>query len=402
MVRGASLLTHIPHNWFPCATTLTCSGIFLTRSGHLFPVATVSVLSWIILGALGTGIANQPWPADYVLSLVEAGRLELKTPQRWHGRLRDEPARLPRGVGYEIELMGVEYEAALIPARGGLRVSFSESPEQAAAPDVHVGDEVVVATQAKQLQVFRNDGAFDRGGYLAAQNVDLVATLRAPELMERTATSRITGATREVEWAALANLENLARKKKIMIVHEQRGSTLLRDGVESQFLWPAIAPEGVGPAPKNNDSLLLRLKYGKRSVMLPGDAEEQSESSILSDNSDAALCADVLKVGHHDSKNSTMPDFLAAVHRRLALIIAGKDDPYDHPSPELLERLTSTGIRILRTDRDCAVHVLTDGSNLRLAVSWHVRRKQREQPQRRRNHQINNSTASNSRNPIAA
>ena len=66
----------------------------LARIGRLFPAAA-SLLSWAILGILGAGIARQPRPADYVLSLAEAGRLDLKTPLRWHGHLRDEPVRLP-------------------------------------------------------------------------------------------------------------------------------------------------------------------------------------------------------------------------------------------------------------------------------------------------------------------
>jgi competence protein ComEC len=179
---------------FAFAGFLICAGVLLAKIGRLFPAAAISLLSWVILGVLGAGIADQPRPADYVLSLVGAERVDLNTPLRWHGRLRDEPARLPWGYGYEIELTGVEYEGALVPARGGLRVSFSESPEQTVAPDVHAGDEVMVATQAKRPQVFR-DGAFDRRAYLAQQNVDLVATLRAPELMERTALARTTAAT---------------------------------------------------------------------------------------------------------------------------------------------------------------------------------------------------------------
>jgi hypothetical protein len=38
--------------------------------------------------------------------------------------------------------------------------------------------------------------------------------------------------------------------------------------------------------------------------------------------------------------------------------------PYGHPSPELLARLQNAGVRIFRTDRDGAVHVLTDGEHL--------------------------------------
>src|SRR5271170_719902 len=140
---------------FVSAGLLICTGILLARTGRLFPAAAISLLSWLVLGMLGAGIANQPRPADYVLNLVDAGRLELKTPLRWHGHLRDEPARLPWGYGYEIELSGVEYGGSLVTTRGGLRVSLSETPTQTAAPSVHAGDEVVVATEASRPQVFR-------------------------------------------------------------------------------------------------------------------------------------------------------------------------------------------------------------------------------------------------------
>jgi competence protein ComEC len=172
---------------------------------------------------------------------------------------------------------------------------------------------------------------------------------------------------REVESGALANMEKLAREQKIPVLHEARGNAFSWDGVETKFLWPEIVLEEVGPAPKNNDSLVLRLKYGDRSIMLPGDAEKQAENSILSENDKATLEADVLKVGHHGSKNSTMPRFLAAVHPRVAVISVGEDNPYGHPSPELLERLSAAEIRILRTDRDGAVHVLTDGKQLEIS-----------------------------------
>jgi competence protein ComEC len=113
--------------------------------------------------------------------------------------------------------------------------------------------------------------------------------------------------------------------------------------------------------------MVLRLKYGDRTMMLPGDAEKQAEDSILSDNSEAALRADVLKVGHHGSKNSTTTAFLAEVHPSVAVISAGEDNPYGHPNRELLERLETARVRVLRTDRDGAVHVLTDGKRLEIS-----------------------------------
>jgi competence protein ComEC len=175
---------------------------------------------------------------------------------------------------------------------------------------------------------------------------------------------------REVSSAALVNLEKLAAGKNIPIVHQFRGKPFSWDDVETEFLWPDNTPHGPGAEPKNNDSLVLRLQYGGRGMMLPGDAEKQAENSILSENADGALRADILKVGHRGSKNSTMPAFLAAVHPQVAIISAGEDNPYGHPNPELLARLNAAGVRILRTDRDGAIHILTDGTQL--AVSCFV------------------------------
>ena len=87
---------------------------------------------------------------------------------------------------------------------------------------------------------------------------------------------------------------------------------------------------------------------------------------MLAENDAAVLHADVLKVGHHGSKNSTVPDFLAAVAPQISIISAGEENPYGHPSPELLQRLAESGTRLLRTDRDGAVRVLTDEHSLQV------------------------------------
>jgi competence protein ComEC len=84
---------------------------------------------------------------------------------------------------------------------------------------------------------------------------------------------------------------------------------------------------------------------------------------MLRQNS-ADLRADVVKVGHHGSKNSTTQEFLDTVAPAIALTSSGENNPYGHPSPELLERLEASGARILRTDRDGAVHIVTDGDRL--------------------------------------
>jgi competence protein ComEC len=172
---------------------------------------------------------------------------------------------------------------------------------------------------------------------------------------------------REVASRALAKLEDLARARGIPLEYEIRGKSFAWDGVEGQFFWPETSPRDIAPSAKNNDSLVLRLRYGKRTLLLPGDAEKDAERAILGENGEAELQADVLKVGHHGSKNSTMPDFLTAVRPRVAIISAGEGNPYGHPSPELVKRLEDAGVRILRTDRDGAIHVLTDGDRVEIS-----------------------------------
>jgi hypothetical protein len=108
-----------------------------------------------------------------------------------------------------------------------------------------------------------------------------------------------------------------------------------------------------------------RPKYRNRTLLLPGDAEKQAERAMLKENSEEDLHADVLKVGHHGSMNSTTQEFLKAVRPQVAIISAGEDNPYGHPSPELLERLQTAGARVLRTDG--AVHILTDGDKLEIS-----------------------------------
>ena len=133
------------------------------------------------------------------------------------------------------------------------------------------------------------------------------------------------------------------------------------------MLWPHTAGKEPAGPPKNDDSLVLRLVYGKRAILLPGDAEKDAEQEIVAETPGDALRADVLKVGHHGSRNSTTPEFLARVHPSLALISSGADNPYGHPSPELLERLALAGVRILRTDQNGAIHVVTDGESLQVS-----------------------------------
>jgi competence protein ComEC len=78
----------------------------------------------------------------------------------------------------------------------------------------------------------------------------------------------------------------------------------------------------------------------------------------------------VLKVAHHGSDTSTSEEFLAVVNPQLAIISTGKDNRFDHPSDEVINRLEERlgSERIYRTDRHGTIELSTDGERLWMRV----------------------------------
>lgn len=110
----------------------------------------------------------------------------------------------------------------------------------------------------------------------------------------------------------------------------------------------------------NANSVVARLDYGEFSMLLTGDAEEQTERERLIKNG-ANIRATVLKVGHHGSKYATSEDFLKRGEFKLAVISAGTDNRYGHPSQEVLDRLKAAGVRVYRTDFQGDIVISTRG-----------------------------------------
>jgi competence protein ComEC len=138
------------------------------------------------------------------------------------------------------------------------------------------------------------------------------------------------------------------------------GDTMRIDGVTVTV----IAPDSAWTARQddaNETSVVARVAYGAVSFLLTGDAESNEERWMLEHTDASALHADVLKVAHHGSRTSSSPAFLDAVQPRLGLVSVGADNRYGHPSPQTLAEFARRGIPLLRTDREGAIVVSTDG-----------------------------------------
>ena len=110
----------------------------------------------------------------------------------------------------------------------------------------------------------------------------------------------------------------------------------------------------------NNTSMIIRLDYGNNSFLFTGDATSQVERAVLNSNIDV----NVLKVSHHGSKYSTTLGFLNKVSPEYAVISVGKNTSYGHPHEATLNKLTSKGIKIYRTDEMGTIIAASDGQNI--------------------------------------
>lgn len=123
---------------------------------------------------------------------------------------------------------------------------------------------------------------------------------------------------------------------------------------------------------KNAVSPVCFLEYADRTIVLTGDSNERNEEYLL-ERGVLDKDADVLKVGHHGSRTSSLQEFLNAVDCEYAIVSYGEDNEYGHPTPELMSRLEDyTDVRpdndyngykyVYETPKDGNVSVFVDGN----------------------------------------
>jgi competence protein ComEC len=110
----------------------------------------------------------------------------------------------------------------------------------------------------------------------------------------------------------------------------------------------------------NEDSVVIKLAMGQASFLLTGDIESSREAALICSSAD--LRATVYKVPHHGSATSSSSEFVSAVRPLVDVISVGRDNPFGHPSPEVLERLD--GDAVFRTDLQGDIVISTDGRRL--------------------------------------
>ena len=117
----------------------------------------------------------------------------------------------------------------------------------------------------------------------------------------------------------------------------------------------------------NNTSIVMLLHYGQFTMLFTGDAEAPVED-YLQQKYGNRLKADVLKVGHHGSKTSSIYKFISKVKPKYALISCGNKQIYNHPNKNVVGSLQHLGAKVLTTYDHGNLTVTTDGKSFEVTM----------------------------------
>lgn len=327
----------------------------MARSGLWHWRVPTPPLSWVFLYlALLTAAVL---PLRRALRLTAAAAVALLFPTFWWNPFpmqRQAPGGLETyfldvGQGDSIFLIFPDNSTLLVDAGGTVGAGYSEETlpaEGLEASRFDIGEDVVsrflwrLRVRVVDQLALTHPHMDHAGGMTAIVGNFPVKELLGPVPVEKLAETlpwlTEAAAARGLRWRGL-----------------QRGDARMIGSSRIAVLNPPQSQLGAFAQP-NNRSLVLHVHAAGHSLMLPGDIEKFAEWD-LSEDCDA-LRAEVLKVAHHGSLTSTTENFLQCVDPRWAVISVGWNSRFSHPSPQVLERFKSRGIRVFQTSLEGAVY----------------------------------------------
>jgi len=161
-----------------------------------------------------------------------------------------------------------------------------------------------------------------------------------------------------------ASLEQLFRtaldRNVPLLAAKSSGWIAIDSATKLQVLYPSQEQDNQVEiaAEQNGQSVVFILDMMGTRWLFTGDIEKGTEGAVLeqlikADQSGSSVHApvDVLKVAHHGSKTSTTQAWLDYWRPSYAVISVGAVNSYGHPSPDVVQRLDQSGVKVFRTDK---------------------------------------------------
>ena len=236
---------------------------------------------------------------------------------------------------------------------GGLSAAPSSPGAAPRSPSFDIGDRVVAP-------VIR-DSAFYRVDYLVLTHGDPDHIGGAPAILQEFRPREAWEGIPVPRSELLTRLRLAAQASGAKWANVYAGDHLFVDDVDVVARAPARA-EWERQKVRNDDSIVLDLRWRDVSVLLTGDIGKDVERGLERSIPPARLR--VMKVPHHGSATSSTEAFVKAMQPTVAVVSAGRANHFGHPVAEVMQRYGAVGAEIFRTDRDGAVTVDTDGRTL--------------------------------------
>ncbi|MCK4618426.1 MAG: DNA internalization-related competence protein ComEC/Rec2 [Desulfobacterales bacterium] len=168
-------------------------------------------------------------------------------------------------------------------------------------------------------------------------------------------------------------------KKKAIHLPEFKeiSRTHIINGAQLKLLYPAgdYMDNNRKWSNLNNNSLVIKVEFGSKSFLFPGDIMTKAEKELVAIAGDD-LTSTVLIAPHHGSKTSSSESFVDSVNPEIVIFSSGWRNRYRFPHPSVLKKYKERECRILRTDSQGAVTISTDGQSLEvlpmIAVSHEI------------------------------
>ncbi|NLY46170.1 MAG: DNA internalization-related competence protein ComEC/Rec2 [Tissierella sp.] len=136
------------------------------------------------------------------------------------------------------------------------------------------------------------------------------------------------------------------------IILKENDKLKLDDSITLDIIWP-----NTSNLDSNNSSMVSILRTNGTNILLTGDIEREAEYLIKDKIIDDIH---IIKVPHHGSNTSSTDEFLQSIRPQDAIIQVGRNNLYNHPSDEVLNRYNSLGAAVYRTDNMGLVKVIID------------------------------------------
>ncbi len=142
--------------------------------------------------------------------------------------------------------------------------------------------------------------------------------------------------------------KKIGEEKSNEILAEKGVNVKFSQSLNAEIIYPFSDSSDGEPENSNEDSVVIKIIANGTSFLLTGELPSGKEMEIVQNGEN--IDVDILKVAHHGSKYSTSKEFLEKTTPKEAVISVGKNNSYGHPNQEVLERLNSFGVKIIRTD----------------------------------------------------